>query len=184
MVGRPLVASTLSYVDADNRDGARQAIDHLVKKGRRRIATIAGPPDVAPGVDRLAGYREALEHHGLEPTPIVYGDFTRPAGIHAMCRLLDHRPNLDAVFCASDLMAVGALHALRQSGRRVPDDVAVIGFDDLPLATYTQPTLTTVHQPVEEIGAVAARRLLSLMEGSDAGPNPVLPTSLVVRQSA
>jgi DNA-binding LacI/PurR family transcriptional regulator len=101
-----------------------------------------------------------------------------------MCRLLDHRPNIDAVFAASDLMAVGALHAIRQSGRKVPDDVAVIGFDDLPLATYTQPMLTTVHQPVEEIGAVAARRLLALMDGLDPGPNPVLPTSLVVRQSA
>jgi DNA-binding LacI/PurR family transcriptional regulator len=101
-----------------------------------------------------------------------------------MCRLLDHRPNLDAVFCASDLMAVGALHALRQSGRRVPDDVAVIGFDDLPLASFTQPALTTVHQPVEEMGAVAARRLLALMDGKETGPSPILPTSLVIRQSA
>jgi len=184
LVGRPLVTSSLSHVDADNRDGARMAIDHLVKKGRRRIATIAGPPDVSPGVDRLAGYREALINHGLEPGPIAYGDFTRPAGIHAMCRLLDHRPNLDAVFCASDLMAVGALHALRQSGRRVPDDVAVIGFDDLPLASFTQPTLTTVHQPVEEMGAVAARRLLALVDGKETGPSPILPTSLVIRQSA
>jgi DNA-binding LacI/PurR family transcriptional regulator len=171
-------------VDANTRDGARLAIDHLVRKGRRRIATIAGPPDVSPGVDRLAGFRDALDQHGLDPSQIAYGDFTRPAGVHAMRRLLDHRPNLDAVFCASDLMAVGALHALRQAGRRVPEDVAVIGFDDLPLATYTQPTLTTVHQPVEEMGAEAARRLLALMDGRETGPSPILPTSLVIRQSA
>jgi DNA-binding LacI/PurR family transcriptional regulator len=184
LVGRPLGSSPLPYVDADNRDGAKQAVDHLVKKGRRRIATIAGPPDVSAGVDRLTGYRTALAQHGLEQGPIAYGDFTRPAGVHAMTRLLDHRPNLDAVFCASDLMAVGALHALKQAGRKVPDDVAVIGFDDLPLATFTQPTLTTVHQPVEEMGAAAARRLLALMDGTDPGPNPVLPTSLSLRQSA
>ena len=184
LVGRPLGTSPLPYVDADNREGAKQAVDHLVKKGRRRIATIAGPPDVSAGVDRLAGYRTALAQHGLEPGPIAYGDFTRPAGVHAMTRLLDHRPNLDAVFCASDLMAVGALHALKQAGRKVPDDVAVIGFDDLPLATFTQPTLTTVHQPVEEMGAAAARRLLALMDGTDPGANPVLPTSLSLRQSA
>jgi DNA-binding LacI/PurR family transcriptional regulator len=185
LVGRPLVAGSLSYVDADNRDGARQAVEYLSRKGRKCIATIAGPPDVAPGVDRLAGFRQAHEHQGTACGPVAYGDFTRPAGIHAMTRLLDHRPNLDAVFCASDLMAVGALHALRQAGRRVPDDVAVVGFDDLPLAAYTQPGLTTVHQPVEEMGAVAARRLLAMMDGHEAeGVNPILPTSLVLRQSA
>jgi DNA-binding LacI/PurR family transcriptional regulator len=184
LVGRPLQPSTLSYVDADNRGGARKAVEHLLAGGRKLIATIAGPPDVAPGVDRLAGYRDALEAAGVPIGPIAYGDYTRPAGIHAMCRLLDHRPNIDAVFAASDLMAVGALHALRQTGRRVPDDVAVIGFDDLPLAAYTQPPLTTVRQPVEEMGAVAARHLLSLMEGTGGGGNPVLPTSLALRQSA
>jgi DNA-binding LacI/PurR family transcriptional regulator len=184
LVGRPLQPNALPYVDADNRGGARRAVEHLLASGRRSIATIAGPPDVSPGVDRLAGYRTALEDAGLPVGPIAYGDFTRPAGVHAMTRLLDHRPNLDAVFVASDLMAVGALHALRQAGRRVPDDVAVIGFDDLPLAAYTQPALTTVRQPVEEIGMAAARRLLALMEGCAVGGDPVLPTSLVLRLSA
>ena len=185
LIGRPLQSSSLSYVDADNRGGARQAVEHLARTGRRRIVTIAGPPDVAAGVDRLAGFREGLERAGLDPGPIAYGDFTRPAGIHAMTRLLDHRPNLDAVFCASDLMAVGALHALRQAGRRVPEDVALVGFDDLPLAAFTQPPLTTVKQPVEEIGAAAARQLLEQMSGGHSDEPPaVLPTTLVRRQSA
>ena len=125
-----------------------------------------------------------LFRSGLEPGPIAYGDFTRPAGVHAMTRLLDHRPNLDAVFCASDLMAVGALHALRQSGRRVPEDVALVGFDDLPLAAFTQPPLTTIKQPVEEIGAAAARQLLAQMYGETWDEPPVLPTTLMRRQSA
>lgn len=184
LVGRPLQPGVLPYVDADNRGGARRAVQHLLASGRKSIATIAGPPDVSAGVDRLAGYREALDEAGLTVGPIAYGDFTRPAGVHAMYRLLDHRPNLDAVFAASDLMAVGALHALRQAGRRVPEDVAVIGFDDLPLAAYTQPALTTVRQPVEEIGAVAARRLLALMDGNAQGGDPILPTSLIHRRSA
>jgi DNA-binding LacI/PurR family transcriptional regulator len=182
--GRPLGSEPSWYVDADNRGGARQAVEHLARTGRKRIVTIAGPPDVSAGVDRLAGFREGLERAGLEPGPIAYGDFTRPAGVHAMTRLLDHRPTLDAVFAASDLMAVGALHALRQAGRRVPEDVAVIGFDDLPLAAFTQPPLTTIKQPVEEIGAAAARQLLALMNGDHAEPSPVLPTTLVRRQSA
>ncbi|MGI5245229.1 LacI family DNA-binding transcriptional regulator [Dactylosporangium sp. CA-139066] len=184
LIGRPLQGSSLSYVDADNRGGARQAVEYLARTGRRRIVTIAGPPDVSAGVDRLAGFREGLERAGLEPGPIAYGDFTRPAGVHAMTRLLDHRPNLDAVFCASDLMAVGALHALRQSGRRVPEDVALVGFDDLPLAAFTQPPLTTIKQPVEEIGAAAARQLLAQMSGETWDEPPVLPTTLMRRQSA
>jgi DNA-binding LacI/PurR family transcriptional regulator len=182
MVGRPLGATRASYVDVDNRGGARLAVQHLLDRGRRAIATIAGRQDMSVGVDRLAGYRDGLGP--LAPTTIAYGDFTHASGVHAMLRLLDQRPNLDAVFVASDIMAAGALHALRRAGRRVPDDVAVVGFDDLPLAQHTQPALTTIHQPLDRVGALAAQRLLATIDGDADTVNPVLPTTLVVRASS
>ena len=183
LVGRPLSPTRASYVDADNRGGGRKAVEHLVNGGRRCIATIAGRQDMAAGADRLSGYREALDAAGLAPT-VAYGDFTHASGVHAMWRLLDQRPGLDAVFVASDIMAAGALHALRRAGRKVPDDVAVIGFDDLPLAQHTQPSLTTVRQPLEQVGATAAKKLLAELDGTGEEVDPVLPTTLVPRQSA
>jgi DNA-binding LacI/PurR family transcriptional regulator len=172
-----------SYVDSDNRGGARLAVQHLVSRGRRSIATIAGRQDMAAGADRLAGYREALDVAGLPPL-IAYGDFTHASGVHAMWRLLDQRPGLDAVFVASDIMAAGALHALRRAGRKVPDDIAVIGFDDLPLAQHTQPPLTTIRQPLDRVGAVAAARLLAELDGISEEADPILPTTLISRSSA
>jgi DNA-binding LacI/PurR family transcriptional regulator len=182
LVGRPLCATRAPYVDVDNHGGARQAVEHLVNRGRRTVATIAGRQDMSAGVDRLAGYREVLDAAGLSPT-VAYGDFTHASGVHAMSRLLDQRPGLDAVFVASDIMAAGALHALRKSGRRVPEDVAVVGFDDLPLAQHTQPPLTTVRQPLERVGAAAAELLLTALDGIPIGVDPVLPTTLVARAS-
>jgi DNA-binding LacI/PurR family transcriptional regulator len=185
LIGRPLQTSTLPYVDADNRGGARQAVEHLARTGRKRIVTIAGPPDVSAGVDRLAGFREGLERAGLEPGPIAYGDFTRPAGVHAMTRLLDHRPTLDAVFAASDLMAVGALGVIGRAGLRVPEDVALVGFDDILLAGLTQPALTTLRQDKQGLGAAAGEALLALMEeDGDAQAALTLPVELVVRGSS
>ncbi|HLL66342.1 MAG TPA: LacI family DNA-binding transcriptional regulator [Micromonosporaceae bacterium] len=184
MVGRPLCKEDFSYVDVDNRGGARRAVERLIAAGRSTIATISGPPDIVGGVDRLAGYRDALQAADQPLGPVLYGDWTRASGVHAMSRLLDHRPNLDAVFAASDLMAMGALHALRRAGRRVPEDVAVIGFDDMPMSAYTDPPLTTVRQPVEELGAAAAHRLIAAMSGENGDRSgAVLPTSLVVRRS-
>jgi DNA-binding LacI/PurR family transcriptional regulator len=178
-VGRPDPAIRAAYIDADNRDGARQAVEHLLLGGRRMIATIAGPPDRAACDDRLLGYRQTLEAAGVPPLPIAYGDFTHASGDHAMTWLLQRAPRLDAVFVASDLMAAGALQALRRTGRRVPQDVAVVGFDDSPIASHTSPPLTTVRQPVEAVGELAVELLLSTVDGE----NPVLPTELVVRAS-
>lgn len=184
LIGRPLHFPDLAYVDVDNRGGARRAVEHLIGHGRQSIAAVGGPRDTSVGVDRLAGYRDALEAADRVPGPIAYGDFTRVSGVHAMSRLLDHRPNLDAVFVASDLMAMGVLHALKRAGRRVPEDVAVVGFDDLPMAAYTEPPLTTVRQPVEELGAASARRLVSTIEGrAEDSAMHVLPTTLIVRRS-
>ena len=124
------------YVDADNSGGARTAVGHLLRSGRRRVVTIAGPRDMAVGIDRLSGYRDMLEAAGL-PALIGYGDFSQASGEHAMTRLLERRPDLDAVFAASDLMAAGALRALRDRGRAVPGDVAVVGFEDSAVAERT-----------------------------------------------
>jgi DNA-binding LacI/PurR family transcriptional regulator len=184
LVGRPTNPSPAPYVDADNRTGARNAVEYLIRQGRRAIATIAGPPNKAVGADRLAGYRDALGGAGLSELPVAYGDWSQASGVHAMSRLLDQRPALDAVFVASDVMATGALWALQRAGRRVPEDVAVIGFDDLALAAHTRPRLTTVRQPIEQFGAVAAQQLLSCLDGGHEDILPtLLPTTLVVRDS-
>jgi len=186
MVGRPLDDDgEFSYVDADNVGGAQEAVRHLVKQGRSMIATIAGPPDMSPGVDRLQGYRAAISEAGLSDRGlIVYGDFGMVSAEHAVYRLLDRRPTLDAIFAASDLMGAGALRALRRAGRRVPDDVAVIGFDDSPLALYTEPKMTTVRQPLKEMGERVASELLGLIARSGQDPfRVVLETTLVIRQS-
>lgn len=183
-IGRPLSSSGHSYVDVDNKAGARGAVEFLVGSGRRNIVTIAGPQDMAAGLDRLAGYREATFEAGM-PQVCAAGDFSRVSGERAMAGLLHNHPNLDAVFTASDLMAAGALRVLRRSGRRVPDDVAIVGFDDAPLAAHTGPPLTTVRQPVEDMGAAMARQILLRMADRSGPAEPViLGTALVRRESS
>ncbi|WP_233492285.1 LacI family DNA-binding transcriptional regulator [Blastococcus sp. TF02A-30] len=168
------------HVDVDNAGGARAAVAHLLATGRRRIATVTGPPDMGAGRDRLAGYRDALA--GAEALEVT-GDFTEGSGYRGVRELLDRRPDLDAVFAAGDSMAVGALRALREAGRSVPGDVAVVGFDDSPLAAVTDPPLTTVRQPVEELGRAMAELLAALLAGEEPASR-VLPTELVVRASS
>ena len=185
VIGRPLGPSRAPYFDADNRGSARHGVEHLLGAGRRGIVHVAGPPDLAAGADRLAGYRDALRGAHLPASPVAYGDFTPAAGAYAMELLLHQRPRLDAVFVASDAMAAGALRALARTGRRVPDDVAVVGFDDDPVALQVSPALTTVRQPIEELGRLAVRRLLRGTGAVEPGPAAtVLPTSLVVRGTA
>lgn len=187
LCGRPVVGGdALSYVDADNVGGAYAAVRHLIGRGRKSIATIAGPPDMAPGVDRLLGYRKAVATDGIpDPGMIAYGDFSSMSGEHAMFRLIDHRPGIDAVFAASDLMAAGALHALQRLGRRVPDDVAIFGFDDSPSSQRTTPPLSTVRQPVDEMGVRLASELLAQIAMPGMPPSRVvLTTELILRESA
>ncbi|MEV0967536.1 LacI family DNA-binding transcriptional regulator [Microtetraspora glauca] len=180
--GRPAVPVPLPYVDNDNVGGAEKAVRHLLDRGRRRIATIAGPQDMIGGQDRLAGYRNMLRESDRRSI-VAVGDFTRESGAVAMRQLLRDDPDLDAVFVANDLMAVGALQSLRQTGRRVPDDVAVVGFDDIEAAKFTEPPLTTIRHPFTEQAAAMVKLLLGLFEGGPADP-VILPTELVVRESA
>ncbi|MFV2126030.1 LacI family DNA-binding transcriptional regulator [Micromonospora sp. LOL_013] len=183
--GRPMgqVSAGVPYVDVENEAGAERAVRYLLESGRRRVATIAGPQDMIAGVDRLAGYRTVIRETGGRSL-VAAGDFTRESGAVAMRQLLEDDPALDAVFVASDLMAHGAIRTLREAGRRVPDDVAIIGFDDIEMAGYLDPALTTVRQPIQEIGRTLARLLLRLADGEVVGPAVVLPTELVRRDSA
>ncbi|MBO2462222.1 LacI family DNA-binding transcriptional regulator [Actinomadura violacea] len=182
--GRPPGLSPVSYVDVDNRLGAREAVGHLIAGGRRRIATIAGPQDMGVGIDRLAGYREALGEAGL-PEYVAFGDFGEATGITAAERLLAGEPAVDAVFAASDPMALGTLRVLRRLGRRVPDDVAVIGFDDSAAAPLADPPLSSVHQSPEEMGVAMARLLVSRIRGEAvADPVVIMRPHLVLRESA
>jgi len=184
--GRPPTEG-LTYVDVDNRGGAAAAVGHLLDIGRRRIATIAGPQDMAAGADRLAGYRERLAGagHPADEALVEVGDFTHDGGRTAMERLLDRAPALDAVFVASDLMAVGAVGALRASGRSIPADVAVVGFDDSQLAATTEPRMSSVRQPIEEMGREMTRLLLEeIRNPGQAARRVILDTKLVVRGSS
>jgi DNA-binding LacI/PurR family transcriptional regulator len=180
--GRPLGHEhDISYVAADDRNGARQMVNHLLSRGYRRIGTITGPLDTPGGVDRLAGYHDVLG--GSQQNLVANGDYTRTGGEAAMERLLAKAPDVDAVFVASDLMAAGALAALRRAGRRVPEDVAVAGFDDSTVAATCHPPLTTVRQPLARISTEMVRLLLRLVAG-EANAAIILPTELVTRESA
>lgn len=181
--GLPLTGTPRWYVDPDNRGGARLAVEHLVRDGRRSIVMITGQQDLQAALAREQGFREALTLAGLSPAGLAPGHFAQHGGEAAMERLLAERPDIDAVFTANDGMALGALRTLRRHGRRVPEDVAVIGFDDLASALYADPPLTTVHQPVRALGQELARMLLAAIEGQDPSPL-ILPTRLTVRESA
>ncbi len=150
------------------------------------MATITGPLDQPAGSDRLEGFRTALAAHGLTDVPHVQGDFSQAGGEQAMEQLLKDHPDLDGVFVASDLMAQGAIPVLRDLGRRIPEDVAVIGFDDSSAAMVTRPPLTTVRQPVEDMAAEMARLLIG-HAGRGSQPRTtavVFEPTLVIRESA
>lgn len=179
------------YVDTDNRGGARTAVEHLLGRGRRRIAVITGPLDQTSGLDRLQGYRDALPD--ADPALVAEGDFTPDGGHRAMSELLARRPDLDAVFACSDLMAAGALAALTEHGRRVPADVAVVGYDDGDTpGAWATPPLTTVRQDIEGMGRLMARLLLNRLqfqfdgrtEEAAALASIVTPAELIVRSTS
>jgi DNA-binding LacI/PurR family transcriptional regulator len=185
--GPPSDSELVSHVDVDNVAGAARAVAHLVAGGRRSIATITGRQDMPAGHDRLVGYRKGLQTAGIayDETLTETGDFTREGGARAMRLLLGKHPRLDAVFAASDMMAEAALQTLAEAGRRVPEDVAMIGFDDHPLAATLEPPLSSVRQPIEEMGREMARLLIDSIQSPDRQPrNVILSTRLEVRASS
>ncbi|MFF2654083.1 LacI family DNA-binding transcriptional regulator [Streptomyces sp. NPDC058045] len=191
--GRRSAAETLPSVDSDNFGGARAAVAHLLARGRTTVATITGLLDVYGAQRRVDGYRAALTEAGTEADEelIVPGDFTEKGGRRAMAELLARRPGVDAVFAGSDVMAAGARQTLRAQGRRIPEDVALVGFDDSAIARHLDPPLSSVRQPIEEMGRAMIDVLLA--EIADTTPRAtrdvthrqiILPTELVPRASS
>lgn len=184
VTGRTLKGGNIASLRVDDFKGAHRATRHLIELGHRRIAHIAGPQDHADSLERLRGYRQALEEGGIafDDRLVAGGDFLEPSGAQAIDRLLSNGRSFSAVFASNDQMAYGARLALYQRGIRVPEDVSLIGFDDLPGSRYAIPPLSTIHQPVYELGQAAARMLLKLIEGGRsrvALPDP----ELVARES-
>lgn len=184
LIGRHPIHTDITYVDVDNRVSSRDAVLHLLRLGYKRIGTITGPQNMIGGLDRLAGYKDAFKARGLvaDNTLVVEGDFSEASGYAAMLELLPQSP--DAVFVASDMMALGAMRALREAGKRIPHDIALVSYDDMPFAARTDPPLTTVRQPINRAGFVAAETLMDLIRERESSPRRVLlPTELVIRES-
>ncbi|GAP37257.1 LacI family DNA-binding transcriptional regulator [Piscinibacter sakaiensis] len=184
VTGRRLKAANLVSLDFDHREGARLATQHLIALGHRRIAFIGGVAEHPDAVEREQGYREALEAAGLKPDPalVAAGAFTEHSGLQAVEGLMASRVRFSAVFAANDQMAIGAALALYRRGRRVPDDVSLVGFDDVAGSMYAVPPLTTVHNPIQEIGGLAAQAMLALLAGER--PEAAVPAPrLIVRES-
>lgn len=184
VAGRPFNTNGVSYIDVDNVQSSFEAVCHLINIGYKRIGTITGIMDGTVGIDRKAGYMKAIQEHRrpLENDLIVESDFTETGGYIAMKTLLHAKP--DAVFAASDTMATGAMRAVREAGLRVPEDIAFIGFDDLPIASLADYQLTTVRQPISQFGIQAVEALIDLIEhGTKPSRKIIMDTELVIRES-
>lgn len=184
MIGRHPEDPTVSYVDVDNRAGAAHAVEHLIRLGKRHIATIRGPHTMVVGMDRYQGYVDALVQAKIEIDPqlVAEGEFSEAGGYEAMQKLVPHQP--DAIFAASDMMAVGAMLAIDEAGLKIPDDIAVVGFDGIPASARTDPPLTTVRQPITRCGALAAQLLIEMIDNPPSTPHRmILSTELDIRKS-
>jgi len=184
VTGRNLKAANLVSLDFDNREGARLATQHLIDLGHRRIAFITGDPEHPDASERQRGYQMALEASGLriDPAIVLQGDFSEQSGLAAVEHLLGGRASFSAIFAANDQMAFGAAVGLYRHGKRVPHDVSLVGFDDLAGSVFFVPPLTTIHNPIQEIGQLAARTILRLLAG-DAPQGEVPAPRLVLRES-
>ena len=182
IAGRPFHCEDVSYIDVDNVNAAYKAVSHLIRLGYKRIGTIAGLSNSTVSLDRKEGYLKALVERGhpVDESLIVEGDFTEASGYYAMKKLLAASP--DAIFAASDIMAIGAMRAVREAGLRVPDDIAFVGFDDLPFATLPDPQLTTIRQPIYRLGFKAVEILIDLIQNGTKPPRRIImDTELIIR---
>ncbi|WP_369826413.1 LacI family DNA-binding transcriptional regulator [Subtercola sp. Z020] len=183
--GRPLIQNDEDsyFVDVDNVAGAATATEHLLDRGARHVATIAGPQDMPPGFDRLAGWSRALQSRGLDDSLVEVGDFTPESGAEAMRRLLERGRPIDGLFTANDQMAAGAYSVIRDHGLRIPDDIMVAGYDNNYFGSTASPSLTTINQPSHELGAKMAEVLVRLIENKPTPLVTLMPTELIVRAS-
>jgi LacI family transcriptional regulator len=175
-----------NVVDATNWQGAYIATEYLINLGHRRIGLIAGTPQIASAQERLAGYKAALADHQIDfdPDLVAQGDFWRPVGYQAANTLLDLKHPPTAIFASNDLSAFGAMEAIHARGLRIPEDISIVGFDDIPQASLVHPKLTTVRQPLDEMGRAAVQILLDQIEDPSQPPRRVtLATQLIVRDS-
>jgi DNA-binding LacI/PurR family transcriptional regulator len=183
--GPPKPGLSHCSVTGDNISGGKLATEHLIRSGRGRIAFLGGPPDELEVQHRFEGYKMALQEVGksIDSALLAYGDFTDTSGAVAMRSLLEQAPDLDAVFVNSDLMAIEAMNVIREQGRRVPEDIAVVGYDDLSIAAHCNPPLTTIRQNIPLAGRLLAQNLLQYLETSVV-TNTSIPVELIIRRSA
>jgi LacI family transcriptional regulator len=184
IIGRPYEPEGISYIDVDNVNAALNATRHLIDLGYKHVATITGSKNSTVTADRLEGYKKALINAKREPDQslIAEGDFSEASGYAAMKTLLPIKP--DAVFAASDIMAAGAIRAIQEAGLHVPEDVAIVGFDDIPLGALTNIQLTTIRQPIMKFGIKAVELLIDVIEnGTKPARRLILDTELVIRDS-
>ncbi len=182
-----LPGSDIPFVDVDNFKAARTAVEHLIALGHRRIACITpGPPIEVPSAERLRGYRAALEAHNIpfEEAAVRYAKYDESSGSEAILSLLQMPERPSAVFVASDEVAFGVLHAARSAGLSLPEDLAIVGFDDLPASNYITPSLTSVHVPAHEVGVVATQMLIEMIQTDNRPASRLLETNLVIRESS
>jgi len=194
LVGNMAALSSLPSIGIDNRAIGRMATEHLIAGGARRIAIVTGPPGWSETEERLDGWRETLDDHGIGDADrrVIEGDWGARSGELALERLMEEFPDVDAIFASNDQMALGVLHGALRTGRRVPDDLSVVGVDDIPESSHFWPSLTTVHQPLRDAGAQAVEEVDRAIRREGSGRTQVvqapsvtlLQPSLVVRDSS
>ncbi|MFC4303090.1 LacI family DNA-binding transcriptional regulator [Cohnella boryungensis] len=185
LIDIPKTGENVAHVTSDSRVGATMAVRHLLENGHRHIAMINGHNQAFVSRERFEGYKEALEQYGFSADEeLAYdGKFSEDGGAEAMYQILIRNPDVTAVFCASDLMALGAMRTLERMGRKVPDDVSIIGFDDISISAYCSPKLTTIRQDKYELGYQAAQLLIDMLENRTDNRKLLLNNQLIVRES-
>lgn len=185
LIDIPVAGDWVGHVTTDNVNGSREAVLHLIELGHTRIAMINGYDEAAVSRERLSGYMLALQERGIsyDPEMVYDGRFSEEGGMEAMTHILDRHPEVTAVFCSSDLMALGAMRTLERMGRAVPESMSIVGYDDISIASYCSPKLTTVRQEKYELGYQSAQLLIDMLEGRQVRHKVVLSNELIIRDS-
>ena len=188
LLNRLIDDAVIDSVSADNVDGGQQAAEHLIRLGHRSIGMVNGPADISTHRDRRRGFLEGCRRHAgvvVHEAPPPPSEYSHATGLHSAQRILRAHPEVTAIFCTNDLMAYGALSAARREGRKVPEDISVIGFDDIEMSSWDVLSLSTIHHPLREMAKAASQRLADIMGGDDRGEpqHLVLPVHVVYRST-